>query len=229
MDNGTMMRNKCNLNNLGFTLVELLIAMAITSIIAAGIFSAYRNQQDAQLAQKQIVQMQQNLRAALYIMTTEIMKAGYDPEGTNNAGITNAGNGTNGNPLGFTFFQSGIDSDGVDNDNDGVIDEAGELQLIQYDLYDAYSDGDDDIGRRAGAANRQAIAENIRTPSGVLPGDPPLFQYLDGNGAVTSTISAIRAVKITITATTDINEKKYTKGNRTLTAIVKCRNLGLQN
>ena len=43
--------------------------MAISTIVAAGIFTAYKNQQDAQLAQKQIVEMQQNLRAALYVMS----------------------------------------------------------------------------------------------------------------------------------------------------------------
>lgn len=228
----TIMLNKYNIDNLGFTLIELLIAMAITGIVSAGIFSAYHSQQNAQLAQKQIVEMQQNLRAALYIMTSDIRMAGYDPDGTHSAGLTKIGDGSNGQPLGFTFVEL-ADSDGIDNDGDGTIDEPGELKLqtVEYDLYDAYGDGDSDIGRKQGAASRQAIAENIMQPSAVAPVVAPLFQYLDSNQNITTNISDVRAIRISLTATTDQNEIDYTKGNnrRTLTTIVKCRNLGLQH
>ncbi len=231
MNNGMTMPDTHDINNIGFTLIELLVAMAITTIVSAGIFSAYRSQQNAQLAQKQIVEMQQNLRAALYIMTIDIMKAGYDPNGTNQAGITMAGNGSNGQPFGFTFFQL-ADSDGIDNNGNGIIDEPGELKLqaVNYDLYDAYGDGDSDLGRKLGSGNRQVIAENIMKPSTIAPVVAPLFQYLDKNGNITTIIPDIRAVKISITTTTDTNEIDYTKGNnrRTLTTVVKCRNLGLQ-
>ena len=71
------------MNKSGFTLIELLIAMTISTIVAAGVVTAYRDQQNTQLAQKQSGEMQQNLRAALYIMTRDIRMAGYDPDGTN--------------------------------------------------------------------------------------------------------------------------------------------------
>ena len=51
------MENKYLKNNIGFTLIELLVAITISIIVAAGIFIAYKSQQDAQLAQKQIVEM----------------------------------------------------------------------------------------------------------------------------------------------------------------------------
>ena len=220
----TIMLNKYHIDNLGFTLIELLIAMAITGIVSAGIFSAYHSQQNAQLSQKQAVEMQQNLRAALYIMTSDIRMAGYAPDGTYSAGITKIGDGSNGQPLGFTFVEL-ADSDGIDNDSDGTIDEPGELKLqtVEYDLYDAYGDGDSDIGRKQGAASRQAIAENIQTLQ---------FVYLDSSGIVTANLSDIRSIQIIIVATTDSNEIDYTNGknnHRTLTTIVKCRNLGLQH
>ncbi|HKK67984.1 MAG TPA: prepilin-type N-terminal cleavage/methylation domain-containing protein [Bacteroidales bacterium] len=212
----------------GFTLIELLIAMAITTIVSAGIFSAYRSQQNAQLAQKQIVEMQQNLRAAMYIMTREIRMAGYDPHGNSGAKITTAGDGSNGNPLGFTFV---ADNDNDDNDNDGTTDEPGELKFIEYDLYVGYSsqgETGNDIGRKIGAGNRQALAENIQSLQ---------FTYLDKNGnamAFTankipiSDLPDIRSIQIAITATADVDERDYTGGNnRTLTTTVKCRNLGL--
>lgn len=213
-------------NRYGFTLIELLIAMAITTIVSAGIFTAYRSQQDAQLGQKQIVEMQQNLRAAMYIMTGEIRMAGYDPYGGDSgAEIAAAGDGSHDNPLAFTFV---ADDDCLDNDNDNPdpdncsdanVDETGELKTVKYDLYDAYSDGDNDIGRRVGDGNRQVIAENIAAFE---------FTYLDADGNVTATLSDIRSIQISMEATIDSNETDYTNGkNRTLSTTVKCRNMGL--
>ena len=142
-----------NCKNAGFTLIELLMAMTITTIVSAGIVGAYRSQQNTQLAQKQSVEMQQNIRAALLIMTSEIRMAGYDPDGTNNAGIVNAGDGSdNLNRLTFTYFNPDATGDGLDNNNDGNIDESGEnLQAVEYYLYDSLGDGTIDLGRRNGA------------------------------------------------------------------------------
>ena len=220
------MENKYLKKNLGFTLIELLLAMTISTVVAAGIFTAYKSQQDAQLAQKQIVEMQQNLRAALYIMTREIRMAGYDPSGENGAGIEDAGDGRDqANLFKFTYFEENAPSDSQDNDNDGVSDETGEvLQAIEYYLYDSRSDGNLDIGRRSGA-RLDAIAQNIKRL---------VFEYIDAsNGIMTPPVtpSKIRAVRITIEATTDINEHNYANINdateitRTLTTIIKCRNL----
>jgi type IV pilus assembly protein PilW len=214
--------DKYNVNHLGFTLIELLIAMAITTIVSAGIFSAYQNQQKVQLAQKQVVEMQQTLRMAVYILTSEIRMAGYDPEGTNGAGIVSAGGGSSGSPLQFTFV---ADDDSIDNDGDSTVDEAGELKTIAYDLYDGYSDGDSDIGRAVGAGNRQPIAENIARLE---------FAYSDEDGITMPLpiavldLPEIRSVHIIIEATIDSNETNYFNGNnRMLTTTVKCRNLGL--
>ncbi|RLB88190.1 MAG: hypothetical protein DRH26_14090 [Deltaproteobacteria bacterium] len=218
--NKTLWFGNIKTNNLGFTLIELLIAMAITTIVSAGIFSAYQNQQKAQLAQKQIVEMQQNLRVGKYFMTREIRMAGYDPEGTNGAGIVIAGDGSDAsNRLIFTYFNADAWNDGNDNDFDGTADQPGEnLQRIEYYLFDSLGDGTMDLGRREGA-RLDAIAENIQTLQ---------FAYLDANGAVTAILSDIRSIQITLEATIDSNETNYFNGkNRILTTTVKCRNMGL--
>jgi len=213
-------------NHQGFTLIELMIVMVISIIVIGGTIQAYQSQQNAQLAQKQVVEMQQNLRAALYFMSRDIRMAGYDPDDSHGAGITSAGDGSNStNRLIFTYFKQDAGTDGNDNDNDGTNDEPGEsLQAVEYYLYDfptSNPDDDLDIGRRYGA-RLNVIAENIASLQ---------FTYLDSAGNAMSspiTLSDIRSIQITIQATTDNNVIDHTGGNnRTLSTIVKCRNLGL--
>ena len=52
----------------GFTLVELLVAIAVAGIVMAGIYSSYYSQQKSYVAQKQVAAMQQNLRVGMYYM-----------------------------------------------------------------------------------------------------------------------------------------------------------------
>ncbi len=66
----------------GFTLIELMIAMAISAVLMAAIFSVHNAQQKTYTAQQQVAEMQQNLRAALWIMTGELRMAGYDQSGS---------------------------------------------------------------------------------------------------------------------------------------------------
>lgn len=61
----------------GFTIVELLVAMAISLIVMAGIFSTFKSQQDSYVVQSQVSVTQQNLRAALFMITRDIQMAGY--------------------------------------------------------------------------------------------------------------------------------------------------------
>jgi len=209
-----------NSKNSGFTLIEILMAMAITSIISAGIYSAFHRQQKTHLAQMQTVGMQQNLRAGLIIMTEEIRMAGYDPDGINGAGIINAGDGSDkNNRLIFTYFNPDAAGDGTNNDNDGGTADADEtLQAVEYYLYDSLGDGTMDLGRRNGA-RLDAIAKNIQSLQ---------FIYFDEDGNITANVSDIRSVQIAIEATINCNEKNYVHCNRSLTTRVKCRNLGLK-
>jgi len=83
-------------NNIGLTLIELMIAMAISILVMASIYQVFRTHQKAQATQQLVVEMQQNARAALTLMKREIRMAGYKPAA----------------------------SDGIDNDGDGSIDDA---------------------------------------------------------------------------------------------------------
>jgi len=74
----------------GFTLAEIIIAVAISLIALIAVASAFivQNQHFAQ--QMRIVEMEQNVRAALQIMVRELLQAGYikDPTTPPNQDVT---------------------------------------------------------------------------------------------------------------------------------------------
>jgi type IV pilus assembly protein PilW len=209
-------------NRKGFTLVELLIAMAISGIVAGAIFTAFQSQQKSYLIQDQVAEMQQNIRAAMDIMVREIRMAGYDPTRFSGATILSA----NSSNINIT----------MDIDGDG---NCSSTETITYSLYDAYGDSDNDIGRQVGGLKR-AVAENIEEIE---------FYYTlaDGtNTTATTNYSEIRSVQIAILARAEredskfSNSKNYTTPSganwgpyndgfrrRLLSTTVKCRNMGL--
>jgi type IV pilus assembly protein PilW len=73
--------------NTGFTLVELLVAMAAASIVMVAVVSAYQVQVRSKNTQEVLTDMNQTARAALEIMTHEIRMAGCDPTLTAGAGM----------------------------------------------------------------------------------------------------------------------------------------------
>jgi type IV pilus assembly protein PilW len=61
----------------GFTIIELLIAIALGLVILAGLFRTFKVQHDSYVVQDQVSAMQQNLRAAMYLITRDLQMAGY--------------------------------------------------------------------------------------------------------------------------------------------------------
>jgi prepilin-type N-terminal cleavage/methylation domain-containing protein len=63
----------------GFTLVELLIAMAITAIALGAIYGVYISSNRSYKTQDRVVTVQQNVRASADFMIRAIRMAGLDP------------------------------------------------------------------------------------------------------------------------------------------------------
>jgi prepilin-type N-terminal cleavage/methylation domain-containing protein len=63
--------------NNGLTLIELLVAMVISAILIAAIYQTFIGQQKTYVVQEQVVDMQQNIRAAINKMMREIRMAGF--------------------------------------------------------------------------------------------------------------------------------------------------------
>ena len=79
----------------GFTVVELLVAMAISAIVITAIYSTYLSQNKSYAIQEEVAAMQQNCRVAMEMITRDVRMAGYF--GCKGDTITNtlAGSSTN--------------------------------------------------------------------------------------------------------------------------------------
>jgi type IV pilus assembly protein PilW len=64
----------------GFTLVELLVGLALGLVVAAGVLNIFVHQNRTNEYQQEVAYAQQNVRAAMELMTREIRSAGYNPE-----------------------------------------------------------------------------------------------------------------------------------------------------
>ncbi|MFZ1199332.1 MAG: prepilin-type N-terminal cleavage/methylation domain-containing protein [Desulfobacterales bacterium] len=62
----------------GFTLIELMIAMTISGVVLAAVYTAFTFQQQTHTGQQLSIDIQQNIRAAFSLMQRDIRMAGYD-------------------------------------------------------------------------------------------------------------------------------------------------------
>ncbi len=201
----------------GFTLIEMLISMAIGLIILSALSSTFLMQRKIYDVQEQVVEMVQTARAAMDMMTREIRMAGYDPTDTMSSDPQDIPNAK--------FVGIPYDADELkiyaDLNGDANTDVA-EYDEHEYIKYTIDSDYPFEIRRDTGGG-RQEFVLNIQTFT-FLP-------YLDGSGNPTTTTADIRQIKITITARTAKPDGNYTPngGYRTytLTSFITPRNLNL--
>ncbi len=197
----------------GYTLIEILIAMAISGVVLAGIYQAYTNQIRTNNTQNQVVDMQQSIRVAMNFMEKEIRIAGLDPSGLANAGIDVA----TPNSITLSVDTTGGEADGRDNNRDGQVDEAGEWydgipEQVTYSLSnDANNNGQNDALEGLNTLpchllrGGQRLASNIDALNFVYLGvddtDPGCIE----NCRLLNTVTAqdrgnIRAIQITVIA-----------------------------
>lgn len=225
----------CRLNENGFTMIELLIVIAMSSIIVTLIINNLTRSSSESVKQNQVLEIQQNARAALNLIAREIKKAGFDHTGKYNPKVIAAGSGLNAStaytpgPFAFTYL---ADDDGKDNDSDGTVDEKGEFASLAIQIYDSSIDTDATMDEIHLGSGLQPVAENIANQEL----DTPIFEYFNkdgvsmGNSVSASDMNKIRAVYVKIIARPDESERNMsngTQGDRTLETMVKCRNLGI--
>jgi type IV pilus assembly protein PilW len=199
-------------NNKGFTIVELLVAMAISLVVMGSIYSVYQTQQKSYIVQEQVTVMQQNLRAGMTMLTRDIRTAGYDPTVSYVVGIELA----NADELRFTRVNDAWDA----------------TETIYYSL------SNNDLVRDAGSG-AQLVAENIDAldfvyldANGNVIADPNSFPETISSIQVTMVARAGR-VDLDYTDNTtyqnqqsqDIYNANDSYRRRRLTREVNCRNL----
>jgi type IV pilus assembly protein PilW len=208
----------------GFTLVELMITIFISSLLTVAFYGTYIMQRTSYAAQGQVAEMQQNIRAGIDTMMLDLRLAGYDPEGT---AITGANIITAARPDAFSFA--------ADMDEDGVLGTTGtpatESEYFAYDFYTA-ANGVSTLGRATSVDT--PIAVNLVSGSHYeAAGHQPVadfiemleFAYVLDDGSVVGDATAsgdhanIRAVRVSILARSKNADSKYTNTNTYHTAL----------
>jgi type IV pilus assembly protein PilW len=200
----------------GFTLVELMISMAVGLIVLAAVYALYTLQSKHLANQELITELHQNARVAMDMMVREISMAGYnqttDPAtitavprctnalvtaGTSCVGITDAGSNT-------IKFSADLDGNGsITPDDPSVGDNADENVAYDTNL----SLGINALRRNSKytktGSTYQPVVEYLHSLS---------FEYYDGATppALTSNLADIRRVKITIVTRTAKEDPSYT-------------------
>jgi len=160
----------------GFTLIELMISLAVASIVTAGIYGFYHVQQKSHVTQQLVVETQQNLRATMSLIKREIRMAGYDPaamDGIDNDALNGVDDPAESAGTGFVAAAGDLIAFDWDMNYNGVIDATGIGEQITYSFLPA-----DDT-------NFDGIADN---------GSAPLTRNLGGATVPASMADDIEAV-----------------------------------
>jgi len=184
----------------GFTFINLLVSMGISGIALSAVTTTFVSQSQSYDAQEQIVEMQQNARAAMDLITREVRMAGFDPTVAGFDGVHHHSN--------YIHIRADLNGDGDKDDTN-------EDLRYRYDSTNDLIERDDDDHN-----NWTTLTENIQAFN---------FDFLDSNGNSTTTSADIRQIQITITArTAEINRNYPSNGGYQtyrLTSLVTPRNL----
>ena len=225
----------------GFTLVELLVAMAMAGIVIGAIYSTYKSQQDSYVAQTHVAEMQQNLRAALYVIGRDIRMAGFNP-----AGITDLAGFVPSLPDGDTTDTTNAENIAftIDDDANGAINTDDDDEQIAYRIYEDIPNDIYELQKSKVSTDEWlTVADNIEAID---------FVYLDDNGdpvdpATVTNLPLIRSVQISLVARTGRKDKSFPGTpaffnqqddqifdpktdnirRRLLTTEIRCRNMGI--
>ncbi|MBN2429063.1 MAG: PilW family protein [Deltaproteobacteria bacterium] len=156
-----------NLNSKGFTLIELLVGIVLVALGIGVIYSSFIAQNNTYVNQEQVVDMQQNLRGAIGLLTQEIRMSGFDPKRTNSfsgigdVSLDGSGNGT------ITFSvdwnEDGVINTTEDTNDNSLLDSGEDVNgngILDLGETITYSLSANQLLRAAGGAGT-VLAENI--------------------------------------------------------------------
>ncbi len=180
----------------GFSLVEMAIALGLSLVTVSAVYTLYVSELRAQLVREDKLDMQQQARVVMDVVSREILMAGYDPRGVNrDVDVIN-------DFFGITYDPSRLVIK-ADLNGNGLIADANESIVFVFDA------STHTLRRNTGGGN-QPFGENIQSF---------FVEYFDQEGISTIDSTKIRQVKIIVTARTGGPDLKYVSngGYRTVT------------
>ncbi len=151
----------------GFTLVELVVTMAIVGLVMAGILATFASQERIHKVQEETALTQQNLRGVMYMLKKEIRMAGYDAERNDdrNFGITDIRFRDTSDNIDNTLRYSSITFTAADYDGNGP-------KAFKYTIFDQDGDGKLELSRQFyedGGNDNETAEQNVINPPGSIP------------------------------------------------------------
>ena len=192
--------------------MELLVALALTAVLGVTIAYTFRVQTRTNKTQEEVAALQQNLRAAMFMLESDLRLAGADPTDTatdtfgNKAGFLSSISGPQNGPNSIYFSMNRSNpSNGATYDS--VIGQGAGREIIKYRL-----GSDDELEAETitstGASGFQAVASAITGLAFTYfakpnPDGTPNQIFPDGGGVIPSNrLSNICRVVVTLTGTT---------------------------
>lgn len=191
-------------DNRGFTLIELMVAMVISIFVMAAIYTLFRSSSEIFTSQEQLVEVHQNIRAVLNIMTRNIRMAGFNPNrNATNATIIYAN---------ATSLRIAYDGENLTVDDDVEFNYSSTDNSMKYKSY----------GTNGNDSGNQRFAEDISSL---------VFTYTLSDGSTTSSPSKpsmIRMVGIQICGKISGSYSEKYDSLQCVNSTVRCRNMGLE-
>lgn len=189
----------------GFTLIEVMVSLAIAGIVTAAIYAVFISQSKTYSTQDQIVELQHGLRYGMSLLERDLRQTGYNP-----GGLTTAK----------------AETDGIDNDCDGTTDEAdntatwmvNESESIGFleASVNLVSFSRDENGDGSTCGDKERITYTLNGTILERNGTPLKdnievlnFVYLLEDGGVATSIEDIRSVQIAIVGRTKGQDPSY--------------------
>ena len=211
---GNRARRLLRLNPNGFTLIEVMISLAIFGIAMGAIYGVFISSSRAHRTQEGVADAQQRARTGLDFMVGSIRMAGLDPLGS-------ANDPSEGGDVGIKYGDAITIRFTADMDMDGNIEEANDERLTY-----TYNAGTQTLSQiryeGTGSASTQPLIDMVSAMT---------FAYLDAGGVVLAVplsaadLALVRSVTISITC-----QGRGARGDlltRTLSNTVNCRNLSI--
>ncbi len=197
---GVRLGRRCGSSAKGFTVIEILIALAIMSIAFGTIYKSFQHINRSYTTENVKANVQQGARISVEFMVHDIRLAGLDPLGTAGAGIA----------AGVPLPTSNWIEVTSDYNYDGQIVSTAPFESIKYEL----------VGDELRQWSHHDLGKSITMLDNVTALN---FTFLDADDNPTTNNADIRSVIISLTMEKPAGPSRTV--TRTYTTTVRCRNL----